>query len=78
MLRPMRTPRRAWIPPLPLTVVMAVAVASPVAGCNKVKELTGQEEEKTEEPSEAPGDPVAEAEKADETPSEGETETQEG
>jgi hypothetical protein len=49
MLRPMRTPR-AWTPPIPLTLVMALAVASPLAGCNKVKELTGGDDEGAEEP----------------------------
>src|SRR5690606_8095923 len=42
--------------PIPMTLVTALAVASPfLAGCNKVKELTGQtDEEKTEESTEEP------------------------
>jgi hypothetical protein len=73
----MRTPRRAWTPPIPLTLVMAVAVASPfgLAGCNKVKELTGgkeEAEEQTEEP--APTEPQVEEPKAPEPPPEAKAE----
>jgi outer membrane biosynthesis protein TonB len=53
MLRRMRTHRRAWTPPIPLTLLTALAVSAPLglAGCQKVKELTGQtdEAENTEE-----------------------------
>ncbi len=59
---------RAWTPPIPLTLVMALAVTSPLAGCNKVKELTGQgedesaeevkETEETEEETKAPEPPT--------------------
>jgi hypothetical protein len=71
----MRTPR-AWTPPIPLTLVMTLAVASPLAGCNKVKELTGGgDDEATEEP--ATEDPKPEAEeqaKAPEPPPEAKAE----
>ena len=45
MLRPMRKHRRAWTPPIPITLVAAL-VAAPFAlsGCQKIKELTGKDE----------------------------------
>ncbi|WP_146156274.1 hypothetical protein [Enhygromyxa salina] len=47
----MRTHRRGWTPPIPLTLVTALAVVSPLglSGCQKVKELTGQTDESSDE-----------------------------
>lgn len=67
----MRTHRRAWTPPLPLTLATLFAVSSPLAltGCQKVKSLVGDEEEEEskdkaedEEEAEAEEEPEAKAE----------------
>src|SRR5690606_16950245 len=52
----MRKHRRAWTPPIPLTLVAALAVSTlPLTGCQKIKEMTGQDEpESTEQPDATP------------------------
>ncbi len=51
MLRLMRTHRRGWTPPLPLSLIATLAFALPLGttGCQKIKEVTGQDDKDEED-----------------------------